>query len=131
MGRMEKVANAIKEEAGNIIQNELKDPRLGFITVMRVELTKDLQLARIYCSVMGSEDKKDKAMEGLESARGFIRRLLSERLKLRLSPELVFKLDKSVDYSIEISEAIERIKNESKKDRGASPERSRRVDKKT
>ncbi|OGX25623.1 MAG: ribosome-binding factor A [Omnitrophica WOR_2 bacterium RIFCSPHIGHO2_02_FULL_45_21] len=119
MGRVEKVANAIKEETGSIIQNELRDPRLGFITVMRVELTKDLQLARIYCSVMGSEDKKDKAMEGLESARGFIRRLLSERLKLRLSPELVFKLDKSVDYSIEISETIERIKNESKKGRGA------------
>ena len=119
MGRVEKVANAIKEETGNIIQNELRDPRLGFITVMRVELTKDLQLARIYCSVMGSEDKKDKAMEGLESARGFIRRLLSERLKLRLSPELVFKLDKSVDCSIEISETIERIKNESKKGRGA------------
>ena len=119
MGRVEKVANAIKEETGSIIQNELRDPRLGFITVMRVELTKDLQLARIYCSVMGSEDKKDKAMEGLESARGFIRRLLSERLKLRLSPELVFKLDKSVDCSIEISETIERIKNESKKGRGA------------
>ena len=119
MGRVEKVANAIKEETGSIIQNELRDPRLGFITVMRVELTKDLQLARIYCSVMGGEDKKDKAMEGLESARGFIRRLLSERLKLRLSPELVFKLDKSVDCSIEISETIERIKNESKKGRGA------------
>jgi len=123
MSRVERVAQAIKEEAGNIIANELKDPRLGFITVMRVKLTKDLQLARIYCSIMGSEDKKDKAMEGLESARGFIRRLLSERLKLRLSPELVFKLDKSVDYSIEIAEAIERIKDESKKDRG--------IDKKT
>lgn len=112
MGRVEKVAQAIKKEVSSIIQRELGDPRLGFITIMHVEVTKDLQIAKVYCSVMGAQDKKDKAMEGLESARGFIRRLLSQRLDLRLSPELVFKLDKSVDYSIEISEKIERIKNE-------------------
>ncbi len=123
MGRVEKIAQAIKKEVGSIIQGELGDPRLGFITIMHVEVTKDLQLAKVYCSVMGAQDKKDKAMEGLESARGFIRRLLSQRLDLRLSPELVFKLDKSVDYSIEISEEIERIKNESQK--------GRRADKKT
>ena len=123
MGRVEKVAQAIKKEVGSIVQGELGDPRLGFITIMHVEVTKDLQLAKVYCSVMGSQDKKDKAMEGLESAKGFIRRLLSQRLDLRLSPELVFKLDKSVDYSIEISEEIERIKNESQK--------GRRADKKT
>lgn len=123
MTRVEKVAQAIKKEVSSIIQRELGDPRLGFITIMHVEVTKDLQIAKVYCSVMGAQDKKDKAMEGLESARGFIRRLLSQRLDLRLSPELVFKLDKSVDYSIEISEEIERIKNESQK--------SRRTDRKT
>lgn len=116
MSRAEKVAQAIKKEVGNIIHDELGDPRLGFITIMRVELTRDLQLARIYFSVMGSQEQKDKAQDALDSASGFVRRLIGQRLKLRLTPEITFKLDKSVDYSMDIAEKIERIKNEFKKD---------------
>ncbi len=112
MSRVEKVAQAIKKEVGSIIHDELGDPRLGFITIMRVEITRDLQLARIYFSVMGNQEQKDKAREALESASGFIRRLIGRRLKLRLTPEIVFKLDKSVEYSIDIAEKLERIKND-------------------
>lgn len=119
MSRMERVAAAIKKEVSNIIHNELNDPRLGFITVMQVELTKDLQLARVYFSVMGSPQQKDKAKAGIESASGFIRRLIGERLKLRLTPQLIFKLDESSEYSIAIAEKIDRIKNELKENNRA------------
>lgn len=115
MSRIDKVAQAIKKEMGSIIHDELNDPRLGFITILRVDLTKDLRLVKIYFSVMGSQKQKDKAGEGLESASGFIRKRLGEHLKLRFVPEIIFKLDESVEYSIAISEKIERLKNESKK----------------
>lgn len=113
--RVEKVANAIKKEISGIIHDELSDPRLGFITIMRVELTKDLRLAKVYFSVMGSSTQKENAKEGIESASGFIRRLVGQRIKLRFTPEIIFKLDNSIEYSIDIAEKIEKIKNELKK----------------
>jgi len=119
MSRTDKVSEALKQEVSNIIHDELRDPRLGFITVMRVEVTKDLQIAKVFYSVMGSPEQKFKAGEALESAAGYIRRLIGDRLRLRFTPEVIFKLDKSVDYSIEIAEKIERVKNELKKGRPA------------
>lgn len=113
--RVEKVANAIKKEIGAIIHDELSDPRLGFITIMRVELTKDLRLAKVYFSVMGNDSQKENAKEGIESASGFIRHLVGQRIKLRFTPEIIFKLDNSIEYSIDIAEKIEKIKNELKK----------------
>ena len=115
MSRTEKVGQEIKKEISTIIQNELSDPRLGFITIMGVEVTKDLQIAKVYFSVMGTDQQKEKAAQGLSSAAGFIRRLIGERLKLRLTPEIIFKIDNSVSYSIDIAQKIERIKDELKK----------------
>ena len=100
---------------GSIIHDELNDPRLGFITIMRAEVTKDLRMVKVYFSVFGSQKQKDKAGDGLESAAGFIRKRLGEHLKLRFVPEIIFKLDESVEYSINISQKIERLKNEPKK----------------
>lgn len=117
MSRIEKVSEAIKQEVSKIIHDELRDPRLGFITVMQVEVTKDLQIARIFYSVMGRPEQKLKAGEALGSASGFVRRLIGERLNLRVTPEIIFKLDNSVDYSIEIADKIERVKNELQKGR--------------
>ena len=114
MSRIEKVAQEIKREVGSILQTELSDPRLGFVTVMRVEVTRDLQLAKIYISVMGSTQQKQKAQDALESAKGLIRHLIGQKLKLRLTPEIIFKLDNSVEYSIDIASKIERIKDELK-----------------
>ena len=115
MSRVEKVAEAIKKEVSSIVHDELKDPRLGFVTIMCVDLTKDLQLARIYFSVMGSDRQKKNAEQGMNSASGFIRRLIGERLKLRYTPQISFKLDDSVEYSFDIAAKIERIKDELKK----------------
>ncbi|MFH1655123.1 MAG: 30S ribosome-binding factor RbfA [Candidatus Omnitrophota bacterium] len=115
MGRMERLNETFKREISLIIQKELKDPRLGFITINRVEITKDLSYAKIFFTVLGSEKDANLALHGLQSAAGYIRRLLSDRIEIRHSPELVFTLDKSIEYSMHIYEEIERLKNESKK----------------
>lgn len=110
MSRLEKVKQAIKKEISNIIHGELKDPRIGFVTVTRVELTKDLRFAKIYYSVLGSSVEKEKAGLAIENAKGFIRRLISQNIDLRFTPELIFKEDRSMEYSIRIQEELEKLK---------------------
>lgn len=115
MSRIEKLNQQFKREISGIIQQELNDPRLGFITINRVEITRDLSYAKVYFSVFADAKKTIQAEKGLFSAAGYIRKILSERIKTRITPELVFKLDKSTEYSIHIAEEIERLKDESRK----------------
>jgi len=110
MPRYDKVSEALKREVGNIIQHELKDPRLGFITVTRVELTQDLRYAKVFFSVLGKEEEYKKTKEALNSGLGFIRRLIAQRIRLRLVPEISFQEDRSAEYSIRIQEALNEIK---------------------
>ncbi len=110
MSRPERVCEQMRREVSQILQEEIKDPRIGFITVIRVEITKDLRFARIFYSILGKDKDQKEAKEALESAHGFIRRLIGQRLKLRLTPEIVFIYDKSSEYSIEIQEALDRLK---------------------
>ena len=110
MSRHDRVSEALKREIGNIIHAELKDPRLGFITVTRVELTQDLRYAKVFFSVLGKEEEYKKTKEALDSALGFIRRLIAQRIRLRLVPEISFKEDRSAEYSIRIQEALNEIK---------------------
>jgi ribosome-binding factor A len=112
MSRAEKVSGALKKEIGSIIQTELKDPRLGFVTVMRVELSDDMRYGRVFFSVLGSADAQKKSVEALESAAGFIRKLVAERIELRYVPELRYILDTSCEYSIHIQEELDKIKEE-------------------
>ena len=114
MPRTDKVAKAIRHTVSCIIHDELNDPRLGFVTVTRIEMTKDLRYARVFFSILGTEKQEKNTVAALESAKGFIRKLVGERVKLRLTPELVFKLDKSGEYSIRIFEELEKLKNERK-----------------
>jgi len=117
MSRHDRISEALKREIGNIIHAELKDPRLGFVTVTRVELTQDLRYAKVFFSVLGKEEEHKKTKEALDSALGFIRRLIAQRIRLRLVPEINFKEDRSAEYSIKIQEALDQIKelNEPKK----------------
>lgn len=124
MSRPDRVAQAIKKEIGSIIHDELRDPRLGFVTVTRVELTRDLRYAKIFFSVLGKEEEFKKTKEALESASGFIRRLIARRINLRFAPEISFKEDKSVEYNIKIQQLLEEV---SKLD---GPKKSSRVRKK-
>lgn len=117
MSRVEKVNKALRHEISNIIQNELKDPRLGFITITQVEISQDLRYAKVSFSVLGDKSEIDKVEKGLSSAAGFIRKLIGERIRMRYTPELSFRLDNSAEYSVRIYEQLERIKNEPKKNR--------------
>ncbi|RKY31935.1 MAG: 30S ribosome-binding factor RbfA [Candidatus Omnitrophota bacterium] len=115
MPRSDKVAQAIKKEIGGIIHDELKDPRLGFVTVTRVELTRDLRYAKVFFSVLGKEEEHKKTKDALDSALGFIRRLIAQRIRLRFVPEIVFKEDNSVEYDIKIQKLLEEVKNGNKR----------------
>lgn len=111
--RLNRISEEIKKEVSNIIQNELKDPRLpGFVSVLSVNTSRDLRYAKIYISVLGNEEDKKNAMEGLKNAAGFIRREIGQRIKLRYTPELVFELDNSIEQGIYINKLINNIKNE-------------------
>jgi ribosome-binding factor A len=110
MARYERIAEAIRKEVSTIIHDELKDPRLGFITIVRVELTHDLQSARIFYSVLGSDKERENSRMALDSALGFIRRLIGQRIMLRIVPELMFKEDRSIEYSVRIEEILQEIK---------------------
>jgi len=110
MSRHDRVSEALKREIGNIIQFELKDPRLGFITITQVEITPDLRYAKVFFSVLGKEEEYKKTKEALDSALGFIRRLIAQRIRLRLVPEISFKEDRSAEYSIKIQEVLNEIK---------------------
>lgn len=110
MPRPEKVAEALKKEVSTIIHDELKDPRLGFVTITRVELTRDLRYAKIFFSVLGKEDECKKTKAALDSALGFIRRLVAQRIRLRFAPEITFKYDRSCEYSFRIEQVLAEIK---------------------
>lgn len=110
--RSERVEGQLKKEISRILQEDLKDPRIGFVTITRIDLTGDLRYARIYFSILGDDDVKEESLKGIKSAIGFIRKLIAERMKLRYVPELYFKLDNSIEYSINLEKTFERIKNE-------------------
>jgi ribosome-binding factor A len=110
MSRLERVEEAIRKEVSLIIHDELKDPRIGFVTVIRVELTKDLRNAKIFYSVLGKEDDHKKTKLALDSALGYIRSLVAQRINLRFATELVFQEDHSSEYSVRIEEVLNKIK---------------------
>ena len=116
--RPERVQEALRREISKIIQNEVKDPRLGFITITRVELTRDLRFARVYFSVLGESKDKKLALKGLNHAKGYIKSLIGERVGLRFMPEIVFKIDESLEHTKKIYDLMERLKKERKDEEG-------------
>lgn len=104
--RSQRVGELIHEEISNLLLMEIKDPRIGFVTITRVELSDDLKNAKIFVSVMADENGKEKALQGLSSASGFIRKELGKKLRLKLVPELIFKIDNSLDYSLRIQKTL-------------------------
>lgn len=110
--RVHRVAEQIKKEVSQLIQNEIKDPRIGFITVTDVEVTGDLQQATIYISILGSEAQKRDSLLGLGKAEGFIRREIGKRIRLRHTPEISFSFDSSIEYGSKIEKLLSDIKAE-------------------
>ncbi len=112
MERMDRVNQQFKREVSQIIHRDLADPRLRFVTVTRADVSRDLQNAKIYFTALGDEQQVQEAQKGLESARGMIRRLIGQRIKMRYTPDIAFAYDKSVGFQSSIEETIAEIKNE-------------------
>lgn len=110
--RSERVQELILEEISKLIQFELKDPRIGFVTVTHIDLTSNLKHAKVFVSIMGDTRKKDESLLGLESAKGFIRGQLGKRLYLKAIPELDFKLDTTAEKVEKITKIIREIHEE-------------------
>ncbi|MBU1808917.1 MAG: 30S ribosome-binding factor RbfA [Candidatus Omnitrophica bacterium] len=117
--RSGRVQEAIRQEVSSIIHSQIRDPRLGFLTITGVELTKDLRYARIYFSVLGGDKEKKLALRGLNSAKGYIKGLLGDRIKLRYMPEIEFKIDETLERTRHIYDLFEKIKKEKKDDTGS------------
>ena len=108
--RMGRVNELIREELSSLLLLELKDPRVAALTtVTHVETSPDLEHARVYVSVMGSEHEQAGAMNGLRSAEGFLRRSLAGRVKMRRVPALTFALDTSMEEGAQMLELIDRV----------------------
>jgi len=104
--RATRVGEQMKKELGDILGRKLKDPRIGFLTVTDVEVSGDLQIAKVYISVLGDEKKREETLKGLAKAKGYIRSEIGNRIRLRKTPELHFEFDESVYYGNRIESLI-------------------------
>ena len=109
--RAEKVAEAIHEIVSALLIKGVKDPRIGFTTITGVKLSDDLHLATIYFTVVGDESEKKSTEQGLNSARGFLRKELGKNLRMRYIPDLLFRYDASIDYGQHIDTLLNEIKS--------------------
>ena len=110
MERTDRIEEEIKKIVGTLIDNGIKDPRVnGLISVTKVDVSKDMKYCKIYVTTLGDEAAQAEVKEALKSAAGFIRRELAHRLNLRVTPELTFLMDDSIEYSIHMAEMIKSI----------------------
>jgi len=110
--RIQKINEMLRREISEIIQRDMKDPAVGFTTVSRAEISKDLSYASVFVSVMGEEKIRKTTIERLNKAVGYIQHQLSEKTRLRTMPRITFKLDESVDHSLRIDEILKKIAEE-------------------
>lgn len=110
--RVGRVGEQIKKELSQIVQSELKDPRIGFLTVTGVDVTNDLSLAKVFLSVMGTDEQREATLKALSSGAGYIRSELGKRIRLRKIPELQFKIDASIDYGSKIENLLHQLHRE-------------------
>lgn len=112
--RAERVGEQMKQEIMDIVNNKVKDPRVGFLTITDVELTNDLSHAKVYLTVLGSNKEIDNTFKALEKAKGFIKSELGSRMRLRIIPDLTFEYDKSIEYGNKIERMIQDLHKEDK-----------------
>jgi ribosome-binding factor A len=112
--RQEQVQNRLVEEISGMLQRDLKDPRLGFITVTGADITRDLRHAKVYVSVLGDQEQQDEALAALRRAAGFIRGEFTRRAHLRVAPELTFHMDEAIDRGARIFELLHQIEQSPK-----------------
>lgn len=110
VSRVEKVRKALIREVSNLVRSSLKDPRIsGIISITDVELSSDCRHAKVFVSIFGSEDERQNSMEALESSAGFIRSEIGKRIPMRFTPEILFRLDDSLERGSRVTQILEKI----------------------
>ncbi|HVB75914.1 MAG TPA: 30S ribosome-binding factor RbfA [Ktedonobacteraceae bacterium] len=120
--RQEKLGELFAAELSDLLRTRVKDPRVGFASITHVEVSGDYRHAKIFVSVMGNEDEQANTMTALKHATGFLRRELASRITLRYMPEIVFKLDTSIETGSRILELIREMENEKAGESGVEEE---------
>lgn len=105
--RPDRIADMVRAELADILQREVKDPRVRLATISSVQVTRDLAHAKIAVSVLGSDEEREACVATLRRAQGFLRSALASRLRLRTTPELHFELDRGAEYSQQIEALLE------------------------
>jgi ribosome-binding factor A len=110
--RSDKVADLIQKEISQMLVKSIKDPRIGFVTITKVAVSEDCRFAKVYFSVAGTLSERERSVQGLESAKGYIRKELGRRIRLRYTPAILFQFDPSIEYAIHMEELIQSIHQE-------------------
>jgi ribosome-binding factor A len=110
--RQERLGEQIAADMSDLLRTRVKDPRVGFASITRVEVSGDLRHAKIFVSVMGDQNEQTETMKALKHATGFLRHELAERLNIRFMPEIVFKLDTSIEEGSRILELLRKTEEE-------------------
>lgn len=105
--RSERLSDEIREQLAELLRDEVKDPRIGFVTLTRVELTGDLGFARVYFGVLGDQAQRQRSLEGLKQAAGFLRRQLARRIRIYQVPELRFQYDTGLDATDRVARLLQ------------------------
>ena len=119
--RQERLGELIAAELSDLLRTRVKDPRVGFASITHVEVSGDLRHAKIFVSVMGNAEEQAETMKALRHASGFLRHELATRIVLRYMPELVFKLDTSIEEGARILALIQQIEQEEQQKAGTEP----------
>lgn len=108
--RIEKVNEEVRKEISEIIRNDIKDPRVNsLVSVIAAEVTPDYKFAKVYISLLGTEEERQDALKGLKSSAGYVRKLLSERMRLRYTPQINFTLDGTIEHGAHIMQILREI----------------------
>jgi len=112
--RAARIGEQIREELAQLIRDEMKDPRIGFVSIVKVDVSGDLRHCKVFFSVLGNDQQKKESIKGLSSAAGFLRSELSRRMQLRYTPELHFHLDESIEHGSKIAQLLVQVQKEQK-----------------
>jgi ribosome-binding factor A len=107
--RRERMQDVLREEISIIVQQEIKDPGLGFITIIDVRMTEDLKFAKVYYSVYGSDEEKEQTAEALKRAKSYVRHLVGERVRMKYTPEITFVYDTDQERAARIDDILKKV----------------------
>ncbi|HLH81346.1 MAG TPA: 30S ribosome-binding factor RbfA [Chthonomonas sp.] len=125
--RQQRVQEQLLHEISDILHKELRDPRLGFVTLTAAEISRDLRHAKVYVSVLGDEEAQRQCLKALNGAAGLLRGEFARRAHLRVAPELEFRLDNGIERGLQIAELLRSVENDLKPREIETPDGSKEV----